>query len=267
MGSCTDPTGRDPACPLPLLNGSSFWFVSAQYNKTCALSVTDDTSYIEPGAVNYFIYDTNTTNCGDGTFCPNPNNVTCCFNHEGVREITFHNNATIPSDAAELSTYYEAAGYSIPNLSSGTATSVTASPKSTFVSTTSTMTPTGSLSSQPLATQPIPAATSVSSPALTTSNSLSSGVKAGIAVAVSVCVIAIGALLYLVRRSRSKRLIQPGPEQNLKRLHYGNSEMSGDDARTEMAAVEGRSLQDIRSVERNELMGKEGGELRAEMPS
>ena len=91
--------------------------------------------------------------------------------------------------------------------------------------------------------------------------------KSGIAVAVSVCVIAIGALIYLLWRSRRKRLIQPGSEKNLKRLHYENSEMSGDDARTEMDAAEGRSLQNIRSVGRRELMGQGGGELRAEMPS
>ena len=91
--------------------------------------------------------------------------------------------------------------------------------------------------------------------------------KAGIAVAVSVCAITIGTLLYLLRRSRRKRLIQPGSERKLKRLHDENSEMSGDDARTEMDATEGCSLQDTRSVGRKELMGKEGGELRAEMPS
>ncbi len=179
-------------------------------------------------------------NAATGHFCPNPNNLTCCFNHEGVREIKFHNDATIPTVAAELSTYYEAAGYSIPSLSSGTATSVTASPKSTFISTTSMITPTGSLGPQALSIQPIPTATSESTPALTTSTSLSSGVKAGIAVAVSVCVIAIVAMLYLLWRSRRKRLIQPGSEKNLKRLHYENSEMSGDDARTEMDAAEGR---------------------------
>ena len=43
--------------------------------------------------------------------------------------------------------------------------------------------------------------------------------------------------------------------------------MSGHDARIEMDAIEGHLLQDVRPVERKELMGHEGSELRAEMPN
>lgn len=241
MGSCTDKTGQNPACPLPLLQ--------------------------EPGAVNYFDYNTNTTECSDGTFCPNLGNETCCFNHEGVGEITFHNNATIPTLAAELSTYYEAAGYSIPTPTSSTSTSIAIASESIFISRISTITSAGSLGLRPSSTQPVPTATSGLTPALTTSASLSSGGEAGIITAGCVCAIVIEVLLYLLRRSRKKRLTQPGFETKVDGLQCEKAEMSGHDARTEMDAVEGCNLQDMRPIGRNELMGHEWSELRVEMPN
>ena len=131
-------------------------------------------------------------------------------------------------------------------------------PKSTFVSTTSTVTSTGSSLQTAEPTR-----------ALTTSTSLSSGGKAGIAVAVAVfvCAVAIGAMLYLLRRPRKKRLIQSGFETKLKGLRYEKPEMPGHDARTEMDAVEDAFPQDMRPIQRGELMGQQGSELRAEMPS
>lgn len=222
-----------------------------------------------PGAVNYFVYASNTTECSDGTFCPNPQNETCCFNDEGVREITFHNNAIIPTGAAELSRYYEEAGYSIPNLTSGTSTSMTMSAEYTFISATWTVTSAGPLSPRTSPTQPIPTATFETPPPLTTSTSLGSGAKAGVATAACVCATVIGVLLYLLRRSRKKRPIQPASETKSKGLQYEKSEMSGHDARTEMDAANGYSLQlqDMRPVGRNELLGRERSELGTEMPT
>ena len=145
---------------------------------------------------------------------------------------------------------------------------MTISPKSTFVSTTLTVTSTGSsLGLRPSSTQPLQTATAEPTRALTTSTSLSSGGKAGIAVAVFVCAVAIGALLYLLRRSRRKRLIRSGFETTLEGLPYEKSEMSGHDVRTEMDAVEGAFPQDRRPIQTNELMGRERSELRAEVPS
>lgn len=74
-------------------------------------------------------------------------------------------------------------------------------------------------------------------------------------------------LLYLLRRSRKKRLAQPGFETKQEGLQYEKPEMSGHDVRIEMDAVEGRCLQDVRPVGRKELMGQEWSELRAEMPN
>ena len=259
MGSCTDPTGWDPACPLPLLQSWSSPFRICIMYKTSPISIIDNMDILEPGAVNYFDYNTNTTKCDDGTFCPDPNNQTCCFNHEGVREITFHNNATIPTVAAGYSTYYEAAGYTIPSLTSSLSGTKTISPQGTFSSTARTITSAESFGTQPLAAQATPTSTSGSKPAVARSTSLSPAGIAGITIALSVCAIVIGALLFLLRKSRKKRPVQTGLETSLEALRY---EMSDHAARTEMDAVEGRV-----PIGKIELMGQEGSGIRAEMPS
>lgn len=226
---------------------------------------------LDPGAVNYFDYKTNTTNCGDGTFCPNPGNITCCYDHQGVKQITFHNDATIPTVAAELSTYYEAANYSIPNPTSGSSPSTTSFSKNTFIAMTSTRTLATPLVSQRSSAQSTPTAdseptlASESTPASRTSNSLSSGGKAGVAIAAGACASMIGVLLYLLRRTWKKRLTQP--DFGTKGRWNGTLEMPGHDARTEMDAVEGRFPQELRSDGGRELMGQEGSHRRAEMPT
>ena len=257
MGSCTDPTGRDPACPLPLLQSWSSPFCICIMYKTFPVSIIDNKDGSEPGAVNYFDYGTNTTKCDDGTFCPDPKNQTCCFNHEGVREITFNNGAIIPTVAAGYSTYYEAAGYTIPSPTSSFSRAKTISPESTFSSRTRTITSAESFGTQPLAAQAT--STSGSKPAVARSTSLSSAGIAGITIALSVCVIVIGALLYLLRKSRKKRPVQTGLETSVEALRY---EMSDHAARTEMDAVGGRA-----PIGKAELMGQERSEIRAEMPS
>lgn len=238
--------------------------VLAPFTKARPLSVIDQMGNLEPGAVNYFEYKANTTNCTNGVFCPNPGNWNCCLDGQGVREITFHNHATIPTVAAELSTYYEEGNYTIPNLTSGSLTSTTTLPRSTFASTTSTIT-----SATPLlrasSAQSTASATSEPTPASTTANSLSSGGKAGVAIAAGGCAGIIGVLLYLLRQSRKKRLMQPGFET--KGLRYEVSEMPGHDARTEMDAVEGRFPQESRPGGIKELMGQEESDRRAEMPT
>ncbi len=210
--------------------------------------------------MNFFDYDTNTTRCDDGTFCPNPNNQTCCFNHQGRKEITYHNTATIPSKAAGWSTYYEAAGYTIPNPSSRTSTSATTSARSNLVSLiTSTVTSTGSLAAESTSTQPLRTAASEASTVSTPSTPLSAGAKAGIAVAGGVCALVIGTLLYLLRRPRKKRLTQPSLKTGQNALRYDKPELPGQDTRTEMGAG---LTQDGRFGGRQELMGQERSELR-----
>lgn len=63
----------------------------------------------------HFKYDLNTTSCSDNTKCPGPQNQTCCDAKNGKKEINFDNNAIIPQNRKDLSTYYEAAGYTIPS--------------------------------------------------------------------------------------------------------------------------------------------------------
>ena len=85
LGTCTDPSWANPACPFRQLS---------QYMSQIGLKVTSSSNVIlnaDPGN-NAFNYTLNTTDCHDGTICPNPKNDTCCFNNQGVTVITFHNS-------------------------------------------------------------------------------------------------------------------------------------------------------------------------------
>ena len=124
----------------------------------------------------FFNLTLNSTDCHDGTFCPNANNETCCINKQGVPILTFRNTALIPSPVTQLTSYYSAAGYSIP-----TATTSASAPSN------STTLPPGSDNSE-------------------SSSGLSSGAKVGIGVGVAVGVLAVAAAaLLLIRRYRRRR--------------------------------------------------------------
>ena len=71
----------------------------------------------------HFKYSLNTTSCPDNTKCPGPQNQSCCDANNGKKEIDFGNNAIIPSGGTELSSYYEAAGYTIPSRTAESSTS------------------------------------------------------------------------------------------------------------------------------------------------
>lgn len=63
----------------------------------------------------HFKYNLNTTSGSDNTKCPGPQNKSCCDAKNGKKEIYFGNNAIIPAGTKDLSSYYEAAGYTIPS--------------------------------------------------------------------------------------------------------------------------------------------------------
>ena len=52
--------------------------------------------------------------CSDGSFCPNIDNVTCCFNNNGVKQIEYNNSAFIPTAATDIPSHYFIGGYTIP---------------------------------------------------------------------------------------------------------------------------------------------------------
>lgn len=113
----------------------------------------------------------NTTDCHDGTTCPNAKNETCCANKEGVSVISFHNTGLIPSTVTALTSYYSAGGYTIPTTTPAASATGSASPTSTS----------------------------------TSSSSLSSGAKAGIGVGAAVGAVAVAVLAFLVFRHFQKR--------------------------------------------------------------
>ena len=73
---------------------------------------------------NEFNYNANTTNCGDGTVCPNPGNQTCCSDHQGIRVIHFNNTDHLPEDPEGLAAYYSDGGYTISPSASASPTFV-----------------------------------------------------------------------------------------------------------------------------------------------
>ncbi len=88
---------------------------------------------------NAFNYTLNITICSDGTFCPNPNNETCCYNNKDIREIEYSNNALIPTAATALPSFYAVGGYTIPTVTPSTSSGVSGIASTTLIP--STLTP------------------------------------------------------------------------------------------------------------------------------
>ncbi|KAL8717093.1 MAG: hypothetical protein Q9181_008360, partial [Wetmoreana brouardii] len=130
----------------------------------------------------------NFTICDDNTFCPiDPSSPvsseTCCNNHEGMTEISYHNLGVIPTAASAL-----------PDGVYKTATSSAATTSSTSASI-------GTATSSPTTTgiSSLPSATSTSTP----SSGLGGGAKAGIGAGIALGVIAItGIAIFIWKRGR-----------------------------------------------------------------
>ena len=189
---------------------------------------------------NAFDYTLNTTNCADGTFCPNPNNQTCCFNHQGYEVISYRYHASLPTAAAALSTFYAENGYQIATTTSSSSNILpTTSPSSPLPVFPSTLAPTSTYvgTSPPDRISPSP---------------LDTGTKAGIGIGAVIGTLAIaGMFLLLLRRLRRHRrdntrhsaalgAIDTAP---LDPRQWEKPELIGEDARKEMDAEERRKAE------------------------
>ena len=172
-----------------------------------------------------------------------PANESCCFDHQGRKEITYHNNATIPTIAEAWTTYYEDAGYSIPTTNTFPSTSTIPASRATYTSYASTTLPlrAPSLNSTPPLSSQHPTPTSVPTPILTSTTStakeaaISPSEKIIIGTAGAVGTLGIlGAVcgFYLFRRSR----IQRSEESRTKARWVGHTELPTDSALLEMDA-------------------------------
>ncbi|KAI4151768.1 MAG: hypothetical protein L6R39_001957 [Caloplaca ligustica] len=153
-------------------------------------------------APNYdrFSYSLNTTICSDATVCPKNDfstaeNQTCCDKHQGKPEIIFRNNAQIPTDLADLTSYYASAGQTIPT--DGVYKT------STYSTYTTTMRTTDAATTGPTTT---PSPTSSPSPTPSPSSGLSNGAKAGTGIGVTVGAIVIALTAYFLWMRRRKAI-------------------------------------------------------------
>lgn len=214
MGTCTDKTWQDPACPLPLsqpISPSLYPVKAALWQHWAARDTEVDLSQ-------------NTTACGDGTFCPHPQNTTCCYNHQGVSQIVYHYNAPLPATVTGLSEFYAANGYQIPTVPSSFSDTQSANALSVSTSvslagtTASTLHFAAASATEPTALPSISAAEP--STHETASAALSSSTKADVGVGVAVGVsLAVVLLYFLVRRLRRQ------PQRDM--AHAGTSTNAG----------------------------------------
>ena len=207
---------------------------------------------------NWFSYDTNTTNCHDGTFYKKPGNKTCCYNREGVKVITYHNNTTIPTVAEEWTTYYQDADYSVPTITTSQSTSTVIASKDISDSSASTTSP---AHSQRLNLSPSPASQTSSTdvpkpvPASTSKTTISPGEKAIIGIASALGVVGAVGSLYLFQRSRAKRRAQAESMQTRK-AHLVEQSGIGCTAPSEMDAPWGWLSGEAHNGVVHEIMGQ-----------
>ena len=270
VGGCTDKTGNDPACPFPFLRGitsSYLSFVFFKYRKSCLWYRNTD-----PNVWNWFDYRQNTTNCGDGTLCMNSGNETCCFNRKGIKEIKYHNNATIPTIAEAWSTYYEDAGCSIPTTTSSSLRSTLSTSKSTLISYASTLlpVPTQSQNDIPPSSSQQPTPTNTPNPAQASTTITAIGPRGKAIIGTTSALGAVGILgavisFCLFRRARSKRSGNFGPKCELEAIRVEDAELAAHDVQRKTDARSDRPLDGAYLGRLHELIGQDREEQRAEM--
>ena len=220
---------------------------------------------------NWFGYDQNTTDCGDGTFCMYPGNETCCLDRKGSKEITYHNPARIPTIAEAWSTYYEDAGYSLSTTTADPLTRTSSLSRNTFTSHTSTTPSTQSQSLSAVSTSSLnhPTATNTSEPiqTSTTSPAISPREKAIIGSASAVGALGILGVvgsLYVFRQSK-KRSKQPEPKPRHETIKFEDTALKGHGMPREMNATWDGPLHEAPSGGLNELVGQDGRDHRPEL--
>ena len=206
-----------------------------------------------------FNYTLNTTACDDGTFCPQAGNATCCFNHQGIRQISYHYIDPLPTIAASLSEFYAANDYQVASVTSSSSNTLSTDALSISISTsispTKTTAPpsTSAIASQTRSTA-LPSTSSDRPPTDQgiAISGLSSSTKAGIGVGVTVGASLAGTLLYfLVRRLRrqyQRDMVHTGTSTNAEvkppgLRRYQKPELTGEDARKELDATERRKAE------------------------
>lgn len=194
----------------------------------------------------HFKYSLNTTSCPDNTICPGPQNQSCCDAQKGKKEIDFDNNAIIPKEMKDLSSYYKAAGYTIPSRAAESSTSGSSRSGSTAQRTPSSLL----LSSTQDIDPSISTSTSVSRPSSISSDQASGGsglsisAKAIVGAAASIAALSLlVSCLYLIHRHRLKyravnleRSAEPGGAENGREVEMGRnvSELQGSPTAVEM---------------------------------
>ena len=203
---------------------------------------------------NFFDYTLNTTACADGTFCPWPNNQTCCFDNQGHGLTSYHYDAPMPTTAAGLSSFYAENGYQIApitsSLSNNFLTTSLSSPLPAFPSTSAPTSPSSSLLVSPSTSASTPTSTYVSTPPPSRNppSPLGTGIKVGIGVGVVGFLAIAGIFLLLLRRARRRRrdtrhfgalgAVGVAPSDS---RQWEKPELVGEDARKEMEAREWRA--------------------------
>lgn len=238
MGTCTDQSWASEACPwllsLSLVSQSSFSLLISRHvldKSTAALNF------------DHFKYSLNTTSCLDNTICPGPQNQSCCDAKNGKKEIDFGNNAIIPTQMKDLSSYYEAAGYTIPSRTAESSTS----------GSTAQSTPSSSITT-------VSTSTSVSRPSSIPSggSGLSTSAKAIVGAAASiVALLLLVSCLYLIRRHRLKHR-EKYPARNTESEGTTNTQVV--EVRHDLSELQGSPA----GVEMDDTTTRKCGELAAD---
>lgn len=204
----------------------------------------------------HFKYSLNTTSCPDNTICPGPQNQSCCDAQKGKKEVDFDNNAMIPKDMKDLTSYYQAAGYTIPSRAAESSTSESSASGSSRSGSsrsgsTAQRTPSSLLLSSTQDVDPsISTSTSVSRPSSISSDQASGGsglsisAKAIVGAAASIAaLLLLVSCLYLIHRRRLKyravnlvRSAEPGGAENGREVEMRRnvSELQGSPTAVEM---------------------------------
>ena len=172
-----------------------------------------------------FSFTLDTTDCGDGTYCPNADNQTCCDDQQGVEEIDYRGNQPLPTMAALLSSYYSSNNYTIPTSAHSAASRSGSGTTHASASTSSSPPVTSTSASQP---------TAASS---TAPSSLSTNEQSGIVVGTLAAFCALSGLIYLLLGRRKPNETALGTPTMGAVDGAEKAELMGQPARSEMESL------------------------------